>query len=445
MSATSRIEWTDATWNPIVGCSLVSPGCTHCYAMKMAARIENIDAAERLRVFASHQHLDEMHPEGRDPARAQMLEPRTHYAGTTGQMNGHTVWSGKVRRAPLNIMTQPLHWRRPRRVFVNSMGDLFHESVGDEWIDQVFAVMAMAPQHTFQVLTKRPGRMRKYLTGATPEILRDRWYRAVPAGLWPVSVAEAYAAIHADASDEIRNLYDRPRLHWPLRNVWLGVSTEDQKRADERVPELLQTPAALHFISAEPLLGPLRLDRIQEWADRFEDCGGHPDPHWPNDTHDWTWLNALSGRYEAEARAPDKTRLGDIDVGLRWTGGKIRLVIAGGESGPKARPMHPDWLRSLRDQCAKAGTPFFFKQWGEWVSIYDRDRDDPDWRHVPKAGDWDRKRFLNLAGGQGFHGDKLNMMRRVGKRRAGRLLDGIEHNGMPRIISAAERHALEDI
>lgn len=105
----------------------------------------------------------------------------------------------------------------------------------------------------------------------------------------------------------------------------------------------------------------------------------------------------------------------------------------GGESGPSARPMHPDWVRETRDQCAAASVPFFFKQWGEWVSIYDRDREDPDWRRVPKPGDWGRKRFLNLAGGQGFHGECLHMMKRVGKRSAGRLLDGVEHNGMPEV------------
>ncbi|OYW47347.1 MAG: hypothetical protein B7Z36_04055 [Novosphingobium sp. 12-63-9] len=110
---------------------------------------------------------------------------------------------------------------------------------------------------------------------------------------------------------------------------------------------------------------------------------------------------------------------------------KLNWVIAGGESGPGARPMHPDWARSLRDQCAAAGVPFHFKQWGEWVSVYDRDRDDPEWNKVPKPGDWDRKRWLNLAGGQGFHGDKLNMMRKVGKKAAGRLLDGVTHDGVP--------------
>ena len=179
------------------------------------------------------------------------------------------------------------------------------------------------------------------------------------------------------------------------------------------------------------MLGPIRLDRIEEWADKFEDCGGHPDPHWPSDTHDWTWLDALEGRYGAEARSPAGKRRGDIDVGLRWDGGKLDLVIVGGENGP--RPMHPDWARSLRDQCASTGTAFFFKQWGSWEPAVDRERDDPDWRldYRNKFGDAGATKWLNLAGGCGFHGERFHVMRRVGKARAGRRLDGREHNDLP--------------
>lgn len=135
----------------------------------------------------------------------------------------------------------------------------------------------------------------------------------------------------------------------------------------------------------------------------------------------WKFYDVLRGNWWHDSEQPR------IERGKP----KIDLVIVGGESGPGARPMHPDWARSLRDQCQAAGVAFHFKQHGEWVSIYDRDRDDPDWRKVPKPGDWDRKRWLNLAGGQGFHGDKLNMMRRVGKKRAGRLLDGRTWDEMP--------------
>lgn len=325
MADHTGIEWADATWNPIVGCSIVSPGCTNCYAMGMAARIE-------------------------------AMQPGSHYAGTTQPSKAGAVWSGRLALAPDHILTQPLHWRRPRRIFVNSMGDLFHEDAPDAWIDRVFAIMALAPQHTFMVLTKRSARMRDYVgTRAGDWMLH-----------WPDAARKAGALL-----GDVAALRAVP---FPLPNVWLGVSTERQAEWDARVPDLKAAPAAVRFVSAEPLLSAI---------------------------------------------------VGDFSL--------INLAIVGGESGPKARPMHPDWARSLCDQCAAAGTAFFFKQWGEWVSVYDRDRDDPDWRNVPTPGDWDRKRFLNLAGGQGFHGDKLHMMRRVGKRAAGRLLDGVEHNAMPEV------------
>lgn len=189
--------------------------------------------------------------------------------------------------------------------------------------------------------------------------------------------------------------FDFERLY---PNVWLGCTVVNQAEADRDIPKLLAVPARMRFLSMEPLLGPVDLTSIR--------CGM------------WT-CNALSGLSDQDAPV-------SLDT--------VHLVIVGGESGPGARPMHPDWARSLRDQCNAAGVAFHFKQHGEWVSIYDRDRDDPDWRKVPKPGDWDRKRWLNLAGGQGFHGDKLNMMRRVGKKRAGRLLDGRTWDEMPGVI-----------
>jgi protein gp37 len=273
MSKTS-IEWTEQTWNPIVGCSIVSPGCTNCYAMKMAARIEAMGG-----------------------------QPR--YDGTTRKVNGNAIWTGKLAQAPDSTLLQPLKRHAPTTYFVNSMGDLFHEDCPDEWIDRVFEVMALSPQHTFQVLTKRAGRMRDY--------------------------------IFAD---------DRYKLPHP--NIWLGVSTERQQEADERIPLLLQTPAAVRFISAEPLLGHVDIsDYLVETAHT-------------------NW-----------------------DAYLDW-------VIVGGESGPGARPMDQEWALSLRDQCQASSVPFFFKQWGAFV---------------PEV----RGRY-----------------RKASKKAAGRLLDGIEHNGMPR-------------
>ncbi|MBS7699200.1 MULTISPECIES: phage Gp37/Gp68 family protein [unclassified Chelatococcus] len=327
MGDRTGIQWTDATWNPIVGCSIVSPGCTNCYAMKMSDRIEK-------------------------------MTPGSHYAGTTMRVKGKPVWTSKMAMAPDAILTQPLRWKRPRRVFVNSMGDLFHESVPDDWIDRVFAVMALAPQHSFQVLTKRSARMRDYL--------------CTRAGDW---VLELSRAVREASLVKWADRPDRATPRWPLPNVWLGVSAEDQRRWEERIPDLKATPATVRFVSAEPLLGPI---------------------------------------------------VGDIS-GLDW-------IIVGGESGPGSRPMHPDWARSIRDQCAAAGVPFFFKQWGDWSVALDRSREDPDW-----SADYGYKlsrtrpdiAWLNLEGGSGFHGERFHVMRRIGKRSAGRLLDGIEHNAMP--------------
>lgn len=333
MADGTHIEWTEATWNPITGCSLASPGCTNCYAMQLAGtRLAHI------------------------PSRAGLTHPSK--AGP--------VWTGEVRFNE-EFLTQPLRWKRPRMIFVCAHGDLFHESVPDEWIDRIFAVMALCPQHTFQVLTKRLARMREYLTtpGRHTAILsaaadvgnRTIVFGKPPAPIWP----------------------------WPLPNVWLGVSVEDQQRADERIPDLLATPAAVRWISAEPLLGPVDLEIIFA-------CRGCPGcSQWGR--------NPLS-------------RIGDC-----WAG-KLDWVVVGGESGAKARPMHPDWARSLRDQCAAAGNvPFFFKQWGEFAPAAAIDAG------VKHRG------FVEWLPGSPV--GQPDIVYRVGKKRAGHLLDGVEHNGMP--------------
>ena len=267
MSDHTHIQWTDATWNPITGCSVVSAGCRHCYAMRLAGG--------RLR---------------HHPSRA----------GLTRETSAGPVWTGEVR---LNEgwLDQPLRWRNPRRIFVCAHGDLFHPAVPDEWIDRVFAVMALAPQHTFQVLTKRPGRMLDWFR-RTPytRILRQAdILRAARPNLCSVGIS------------------DPTRTPWSW--VWLGVSVEDQPTADERIPLLLQTPAAVRFISAEPLLGPVNLRR---------------------------WTLAEHGRRHIGAQH-----------GIRW-------VIVGGESGPRARPCGVGWVRSIVEQCRAAAVPCFVKQFG---------------------------------------------------------------------------------
>jgi protein gp37 len=333
MGDNTGIEWTDATWNPIVGCSLVSPGCTNCYAMKFAGN-----------------RLD-----GNSKA--------SHYAGTTQESKAGPVWSGKLALAPEHILTAPLRWKKPRTIFANSMGDLFHEDCSDEWILDALTVMAIARQHTFQVLTKRAERMRDFMSN--PDL-----HQEIMVNWWSFDGRMRGAEA------------------WPLPNVWLGVSAEDQRRADERIPHLLETPAAVRFVSAEPLLGPIDLEpRLGTLMSRVGDMTFYEDgSHTFQDTETPRIL-----------RGPD------------W-------IIVGGESGHNARPMHPDWARSLRDQCAAAGVPFFFKQWGEWAP------------HEAGRPSWGQPETFV---GEPPHSARL--MYRAGKSRAGRLLDGHEHNRMPEV------------
>lgn len=377
----SKIEWTEQTWNPIVGCSIVSPGCTNCYAMKMAARLEAMGVP--------------------------------HYAGLTQSSKAGAVWTGKMALAPEKILLEPLRRRKPTMYFVNSMGDLFHEDVPDEWIDRVFAVMALCPQHTFQVLTKRSARMREYMqTWGATGWTSQRKYR--------VGDQIKTIAPPMDAVTAIGRLVDAP-----LPNVWLGVSAERQKEADERIPDLLATPAAVRFVSAEPLLGPIDFTSIPTA------CLAAPSAC----CRDQAKLDALRGiQWCQRAGAYGYPKKDHLPQGLNW-------LIVGGESGPGARPMHPDWARSIRDQCAAAGVPFFFKQWGSWGVTYDRDQEDPDWRRCDTvANNSPRGQWLNLAGGQGFHGERVVRVEPMNKTRpAGRLLDGREHNDMPnsKVVEAA--------
>lgn len=314
MADHSSIEWTDATWNPITGCSIVSPGCTNCYAMKLAGtRLKHIDSRK----------------------------------GLTRDTKAGPVWTGEVRlnRPWLN---QPFDWKKPRRIFVCAHGDLFAENVPDEWILDVFTVMAAADHHTYQVLTKRPDRACDFLSKCY--LLDDiyaNWYT------FTGKPAEVYS--------------------WPLPNVWIGASAEDQTRYNIRRRWLDETPAVKRFWSLEPLLGPIEMD-IQ-----------FVKPDW---------------------------------------------VIAGGESGPSARPMHPAWARSIRDQCAAAGVPFFFKQWGEWMPVKVVDAGDGPFGIGDGADPLHAYPNIPVYPARNMNGQD---MWRVGKKRTGRLLDGNEHNAMPAV------------
>jgi protein gp37 len=355
MAGKTSIEWTEQSWNPIVGCSIVSPGCTNCYAMKMARRLQAM--ADK-------------------PRWTKTGVGTAHYAGTTKVVNGNAVWTGKLALAPDHVLTAPLRRNKATTYFVNSMGDLFHEDCSDEWIDKVFAVMALTPQHTFQVLTKRAERMRAYVTR------RDDRVR---------HASMTYAALMAATGR-----YDTPALDlrsWPLPNVWLGVSAEDQRRAEERVPLLLHTPAAIRFVSAEPLLGPIDFRKLML------------------DEH--TWVDAITG-YHSQQRGP-----GPVDQVLKEftplppKTGRLHQIITGGESGPNARPMHPQWPRDIHKQCSILAA-FFHKQNGEFASV-------------------------SAVEGPGAHFTFPDgaTVRRVGKKAAGRLLDGVEHNGFPSVQGRA--------
>jgi len=280
MGDKSRIEWTEATWNPTTGCDRVSPGCDHCYAMSLAPRLKAMGSKRYQR-------------DG---------DPRT-----SGPGFGLTLHS--------ETLGLPMRWTKPRRIFVNSMSDLFHDEVPDRFIADVFAVMTIAERHTFQLLTKRHGRMRSLLTSV-------RFWRDVS------------TARNVRGSDSLP--YTGAGGFEPPSNVWLGVSVEDQKRADIRIPALLETPAAVRWLSMEPLLGPV---------DLFGDVEA-PGPAAIREGYSYRTDYGTGIEYDF-----------DDQPGIDW-------VVVGGESGRGARPMHPKWAWSLRDQCTGAGVPFFFKQWG---------------------------------------------------------------------------------
>ena len=223
----TKIEYLDETWNPVTGCSPVSEGCTHCWAKIMAHRFPAIHG---------------------------------YYQEFDGDYHGWEPAEFKHVRFHPERLGQPLKWKKPRRIGVCFMGDLFHKDISREWITLTMSVISGCPGHTFMVLTKRPENALQY-------------FRSID-------------------------------CYWGMKNIWLGVTAENQQRADERIPILLQIPAAKHFVSLEPLLGPVEIKQ------------------------------------------------------------RLDLVIVGGETGPGARPMNPDWARSIRDQCKAAGVPFFFKKMG---------------------------------------------------------------------------------
>lgn len=291
----TKIAWTEATWNPIRGCSRVSPGCEHCYAETMAGRFCGPGQPyEGLIKLTTKERI----------LRRDLRNGDVEFEKVTKTT---ARWNGVVRDIP-SALDQPIRWKRPRRIFVNSMSDMFHEKLSDEQISAVFGVMASAEQHTFQVLTKRPERMLKFFEDHLARFAKngDAW---IETGF--LRAAEAAGA----------KVTTRRHPTWPLKNVWLGVSVEDQPYANERVPLLLRVPAAVRFVSAEPLLGPVDLD---EW--------------------------------------------------LHGYGTKLDWVIAGGESGKNARHCRLPWIRNIVHDCEQAKVACFVKQVGsQCFDVDDRD------------------------------------------------------------------------
>lgn len=280
----SSIAWTGHTWNPVKGCGVVSPGCTHCYAMRTAHRLTRMDLA---------------------------ANRPSHYAGLTEVTKAGPVWTDAARFVP-GTLGIPMRRRKPTLYFVNSMSDMFHRDITDDQLDLIFAVMSLRPQHVFQILTKREERMVNYLNDPT--------------------VAERVQGRAFGLSETVHEVV------WPLPNVWMGVSVEDGPRADLRIPLLLKAKAAVRWVSAEPLIGPVDLTRVRAGVSSAGE----------------TLIDATLGIITAGAV--------DGIGGISESVPTLDWVVAGAESGDGRRAMPPEWARALRDQCAVGGVPFFMKQ-----------------------------------------------------------------------------------
>ncbi len=352
----TSIEWTDKTWNPVSGCAKVSAGCKNCYAEQLWPRLNAPGQPYEGRPFTDVK----CHPER---------------------------------------LRQPIRWRKPAKIFVNSMSDLFHEDVPDQFIIDVFDIIrecyATRRGHIFQILTKRPERMADFYSrlrfnGNEGGIYGRTW-------------------LCDDPND--RSAYSPMGLHGctGLKNIWLGVSVEDQQAADERIPWLLQTPAPVRFLSIEPMLGEINLRAIQ----------------WPG-KHKVDVL--LKGAWDLPGWFKGFTNHSDMN-GIDW-------IIVGGESGPHGRPMHPDWARKIQEQCEFAEVPFLFKQWGSHKPIrsYYGEDDDDDLEIDPHEHPFKIVCPSGYIWNVDFDGQPPSdcwIMQKTHKKRSGRTLDGKIYDEYP--------------
>lgn len=298
MGDKTKIEWCDSTWNPVTGCSPISEGCANCYASRMAARFPAAHGAPFSQIV--------LHPERLD---------------------------------------QPLRWKKPRRIFVCSMGDLFHDGVEFEDVATVFGIMAGAPQHTFMILTKRPGRMREFF-----EWIADRGGAGCVANNYPAEDLPfaILAGLRSQAMKSVGCSVGIGVYGWPLPNVWLGVTAENQEQADKRTPILLQTPAAKRFVSIEPMIGQVLSHNFLTRVN-------------------WRFRETVDGRVFREAMS--------VSRGIDW-------IIVGGETGPRARLLNREWVSIVCSQCRAFGVPFFFKGWGG--RLKNRKLDGRTWEDFPR-------------------------------------------------------------
>lgn len=355
--ATTKIEWANKVWNPIVGCTKVSAGCKNCYAEKMSYRLACIEQSEHGDIGYDYFKIIDF---------------------------GKKSFNGKIHLREEKLNEPMLRSKKPLKIFVNSMSDLFHEKVPDEFISNILERIASYDKHTFMILTKRPNRALQFFKRISPA--RRKEYDNGHG-----EMMELDGEFAENPCGDMRNDAICLPEDWPLKNLWLGVSVEDQKTADERIPLLLQTPAAKRFISVEPMLGEVDLGKVnQELSKTGVECSQ--------------------------------------STGLDW-------VICGGESGKNARPLHPDWVRSLRDQCKAAGVPFFFKQWGELLPADHWDDKSLCATHngVFLMKDGSTKKYNFDSWNEVHFNPNISMpFAKVGKKKAGHLLDGKEYLKSPK-------------